>query len=78
MSQRTLRARLADALADSHQVEYADLEAYVDERYEELQEEIRAADLDEYEDQLNIVAWKGQQEELVDLLRHFEEDNDGN
>lgn len=71
---RTFRTRLADALDDTHDVEYDELGAYVDRRYEELQEQIMDADMDEYEDQLNIVAWKGQQEELVDLLRHFSED----
>lgn len=56
-------------------VEYSELEEYVDERYAELQDQIMDTDLDKYEDQLNVVAWKGQQEELVDLLRHFEEDD---
>lgn len=71
-SQRTLRSRVADVVSDSKQVDYSELEAYADDRYEHLQEKIMEADMDDYEDQLHIVAWKGQQEELVKLLRHFE------
>lgn len=46
--------------------------AYINERYVEMQQEIRECDLDEYEDQLRVVALKGQQEELVELAREFD------
>jgi len=70
---RTYRSQLADIINDRHEIEYSELESYVDSRYDHLQQKIRDSDMDNYEDQLHVVSWKGQQEELVKLLRHFEE-----
>jgi len=59
-------------------VEKEELMDWVDLRYNSLQDKIRDADMDEYEDQLRIVGWKDRQAELMLLVDQFdlEEDRD--
>ncbi len=59
-------------------VDKEELMDWVDMRYNNLQDKISDADMDEYEDQLRIVGWKDRQAELMLLVDQFdlEEDRD--
>lgn len=59
-------------LFGSEKVEKEELEEWFEDRYSHLEAKIQEADMDEYEDQIRIVEWKGRQEELHLLLLHFD------